>query len=104
MKDPKYIEMILRTNPDVIYSSPFVRTKKTAEIIQEIFRTHRQKDIPIILDEGLAAESGKELASYTSILEKEVGKTVLLISHNPTFSVLRSHFYDTKHPPVLEKM
>jgi len=104
MKDPKYIEMILRTNPDVIYSSPFVRTKKTAEIIQEIFRVHRQKDIPIILDEGLVAQSGKELASYTSILEKEVGKTVLLISHNPTFSVLWSHFYDTKHPPVLEKM
>ncbi|MEI8091321.1 MAG: hypothetical protein WCG98_03610 [bacterium] len=51
MKDPTYIGMILRTNPDVIYASPFVRTKKTAEIIQQIFRTHRQKDIPIVLDE-----------------------------------------------------
>ena len=71
MKDSKYIEMILRTDPDVIYSSPFVRTKKTAEIIQEIFRIHRKKDIPIVLDEGLASDSGKEISSYTKLLEKE---------------------------------
>lgn len=50
MKSQQYIEMILRTNPDVIYASTFLRTKQTAEIVQEIFKIHRKKDIPIIMD------------------------------------------------------
>jgi len=104
MKDPKYIEMILRTNPDVIYASPFVRTKKTAEIIQQIFRTHRQKDIPIVLEDGLGSDSGKELASYMNLVKKETGKNVLIVSHDPTFQLLRSHLYTTKTAPSLGKM
>jgi phosphohistidine phosphatase SixA len=104
MKDPAYVEMILRTNPDVIYASPFVRTKKTAEIIQEIFRTHRKKDIPIVLEDGFAKDSGKEVRSYTTLVEKEVGKNVLIVSHAPTFDVLRPHFYDKDSQATINKM
>ncbi|MCX6823242.1 MAG: class I tRNA ligase family protein, partial [candidate division SR1 bacterium] len=104
MKDPKYIEMVLRTNPDVIYASPFVRTKKTAEIIQQIFRTHRQKDIPIVLEDGLGSDSGKEIDSYMQLVKKEAGKNVLIVSHGPTFQILRSHVYTTKTAPALGKM
>ena len=104
MKDLKYVEMVLRTNPDVIYASPFVRTKKTAEIIQQIFRTHRQKDIPIVLEEWLASDSGKEIASYTKILTKEAGKNVLIVWHDPVFQILRSHLYTSNTAPALGKM
>ena len=104
MKDPKYIEMVLRTNPDVIYASPFVRTKKTAEIIQQLFRTHRQKDIPIIMEEWLASDCGKEIESYTKIVAKESGKNVLIVSHDPVFQILRSHMYDTRNITSINKM
>ena len=104
MKDPKYIEMVLRTNPDVIYTSPFVRTKKTAEIIQQIFRTHRQKDIPIVLEEWFASDSGKEVVSYTKLIAKESGKNILIVWHDPVFQILRSHMYDSTNITSIGKM
>jgi hypothetical protein len=42
--------------------------------------------------------------SYNKILEKELGKTVLIISHNPTFKVLRNHFYTTDQTPSLDRL
>jgi isoleucyl-tRNA synthetase len=96
MQSKEFIEQVLRVNPDVIYSSPFLRTKVTAERVQEILRVHRQKDIPIILEDQIAAHCGKEMQGYQKIIQQTQGKTVLIVSHNVVFNTLRPSLYGTE--------
>ncbi|MEI8008392.1 MAG: phosphoglycerate mutase family protein [bacterium] len=53
MKDPKFIEQILRINPDIIYTSPSVRTVQTAEEVTNIMKEYRDKEVKIHTDEKL---------------------------------------------------
>ena len=49
MEKPTFIETVLRTDPDVIYTSGFVRCKETAEKVQQLLKYYTEKDIPIVL-------------------------------------------------------
>jgi phosphohistidine phosphatase SixA len=53
MQDPKFIENVLRINPDVIYASPSVRTVQTAEEVTKIMKQYRDKKVKIKTDEKL---------------------------------------------------
>lgn len=39
-----------------------------------------------------------------NIIKKEAGKTVLIISHDPDFKILRNHLYDKDAAASLGKM
>lgn len=53
MKDPKFIENVLRIHPDIIYTSPSLRTVQTAEEVANIMKTYRGKKVKIKKDEKL---------------------------------------------------
>jgi len=53
MKDPKFIENVLRINPDIIYTSPSLRTVQTAEEVANIMKIYRGKKVKIKKDEKL---------------------------------------------------
>jgi phosphohistidine phosphatase SixA len=53
MKDPKFIENVLRINPDIIYTSPALRTAQTAEEVANIMKVYRGKKVKIKKDEKL---------------------------------------------------
>lgn len=49
-----FIEHLLRIDADVIVSSSLTRAKQTAEIIKKTIKTHRNKDIKLLVDEKLS--------------------------------------------------
>jgi phosphohistidine phosphatase SixA len=51
MEKADFIERVLRVDPDVIYTSPFVRTVTTAKRVQEILKLYRNKEVEIIQEE-----------------------------------------------------
>lgn len=53
MKDKKFIEQVLRMDPDVIYTSPATRAIQTAEEIARIMKDIRGKKVKIKKDEKL---------------------------------------------------
>ena len=75
------LEYILRTSPEIIYSS----NKKNSEEIQKIMKTYRDKDIEI---KALEEE-------YTTILEQNPGKNILILGDEKTGKQLRKNLYKT---------
>jgi phosphohistidine phosphatase SixA len=57
MQETVFIENILRTHPDIIYTSPATRTVETAKEAAKIIKTYRNKDIEIIKEEKLWTEN-----------------------------------------------
>lgn len=55
MKDQKFIEKVLRMDPDIIYASPAERTMQTAEEVAKIMKEYRGKKVKIKKEEKLWA-------------------------------------------------
>ncbi len=97
MKDPKFIEQVLRINPDIIYTSPSVRTVNTAEEVTRIMKEYRNKEIKIQTDEKLwSGESMDTISIYKKLIKKGEGQNILIISHDVNFNELRPTLYNTK--------
>lgn len=97
MKTNEFIETVLRTNPDIIYTSPALRTKQTAEGVVAILKAYANKKVKIKEDERLRTGEGINTTElYKSILKKEKGKTVLILSHEVNFKELRNLLYQTQ--------
>jgi len=94
LEEIKFIENVVRLNPDVIYCSPFSRTLKTAQKVKDILNIYLNKDIDIntvnILSE---ANSWDVVERYKKIIKKESGNNVLIVAHNINFNPIRSDFY-----------
>lgn len=56
IQDEKFIEKILRINPDSIYASPSLRTTQTAEEVAKIMKLYRNKEVEVKIDERLRVE------------------------------------------------
>lgn len=97
MEDEKFIEQVLRMNPDIIYTSPSVRSVDTASEVVKIMELYRDKKVEIISDERLrSGESMDTIGIYQQLIEKWKGQNILIISHDVNFKQLRSTIYDTK--------
>ena len=95
MQEPKFIESILRMNPDIIYTSPATRAIQTAEEVAKTMKNLRDKKIKIKTDERLwSGESMDNKGIYDTLLKKEKGKTILIISHDINFNDLRKQLYN----------
>lgn len=75
------LEYILRTSPEIIYSS----NKKNSEEIQKIMKTYRDKDIEIKAFEE----------EYTTMIEQNPGKNILILGDEKTGKQLRKNLYKT---------
>ncbi|MBU0626611.1 hypothetical protein KKH82_04230 [Patescibacteria group bacterium] len=94
METPEFISKVLRIEADIIYSSTLKRASQTAQKIKEIIKTYKDEDIEIITTEQLAIDNNTK-TFYKKMLEKEAGRTVLLISHEPQFKELWDTYYNT---------
>jgi len=56
MQNEKFIEKVLRINPDIIYTSPSLRTIQTADEVARIMKKYRDKKVKIKIDERLWVE------------------------------------------------
>lgn len=71
MQEQSFIEQILRVNPDVIYSSPSLRTTETAKEVAEIMKTYRNKKVKIKIEERLRSGEGKDtIGAYKKLIKK----------------------------------
>lgn len=71
MQDPKFIEQVVRINPDVIYTSPALRTVQTAEEVVKIMKEYRGKKIKIKTDEKLRSGEGMDtIGMYKKLIKK----------------------------------
>lgn len=97
MKDPKFIEQVLRINPDIVYTSPSTRTVQTAEEVVHIMKEYRGKKIKIKTDEKLRSGEGMDtIGVYKKLIKKGEGQNILIISHDVNFNELRPTLYNTK--------
>ncbi len=97
MQDPKFIENVLRINPDIIYASPSVRTVQTAEEVAKIMKLYRGKKVKIKTNERLrSGETMDTIGIYKTLLKKGKGQNILIISHDVNFNELRPTLYNTK--------
>lgn len=71
---------------DVILSSPFVRAKRTAEIVAEVFRFGKLR-----LSLNLASGGDPQKLIDELNAETSVAKNILLVGHEPYLSGLISH-------------
>lgn len=94
MKDKKFIEQVLRMNPDVIYTSPATRTIQTAEEVAKIMKEYRNKKVKIKQEEKLRSGETMDTIGIHKKLAKK-GQTILMISHDVNFDELRKHLYGT---------
>lgn len=95
-QDNKFIEQVLRINPDCMYISTAKNAIQTAEAVKETMKIYRNKEIEIIIDKRLDTESKESMAIYEEITKKEISKTTLIIAHKENFDQLRSKLYITK--------
>lgn len=71
MQEEKFIEQVLRTNPDIIYTSPSVRSLDTASEVAKIMELYRDKKVEIISDERLrSGESMDTIGIYQELIEE----------------------------------
>ena len=97
MKDSKFIEQVLRVNPDTIYASPSTRTLQITEEVANIMKEYRGKKIKIKTDEKLWSGEGMDTISvYKKLVKKGEGQNILIISHDVNFNELRPTLYNTK--------
>ncbi|MEI6673375.1 MAG: class I tRNA ligase family protein [bacterium] len=95
-ENKEFIEQVLRINPDIIYINSTESTIQTSEAVREIFKNYRNKDINIITNKKLEADSKDSISTYEEIIKKEAGKTTLIIAHQENFDQIRSKIYNTK--------
>lgn len=97
MQDPKFIEHVLRINPDIIHTSPSNRTRQTADEVAKIMKLYRNKTIEIITEEKLrSGEQMDTIGVYKDLIKTGEGKNILIISHDINFNELRPTLYNTK--------
>jgi len=97
MQDPKFIENILRINPDIIYTSPTARAMQTADEVVKIMKEYRGKKVKIKTDEKLwSGETMDTIGVYKKLVKKWEGQNILIISHDVNFDELRPTLYNTK--------
>jgi len=71
LQTPKFIEQILRINPDIIYASPTLRTMQTAEEVVKIMKLYRDKEVKIKTDDKLLSEESMDtIGVYKKLLKK----------------------------------
>jgi broad specificity phosphatase PhoE len=71
MKDSKFIEQVLRVNPDTIYASPSNRTLQIAEEVANIMKECRGKKVKVKTDEKLWSGEGMDTISvYKKLVKK----------------------------------
>ena len=71
MQDSKFIERVLRINPDIIYASPSTRSVETAEAVVEIMKLYRDKKVKIKTDEKLrSGENMDTIGVYKKLIKK----------------------------------
>ena len=71
MKDTKFIENVLRINPDIIYASPSLRTVQTAEEVANIMKIYRGKKVKIKKNEKLrSGETMDTIGVYKKLVKK----------------------------------
>ena len=100
LQTPKFIEQILRINPDIIYTSPTLRTMQTAEEVVKIMKLYRDKEVKIKTDDRLLSEESMDtIGVYKKLLKKWEGQNILIISHDVNFNELRPAVYNTKSLP-----
>jgi len=95
MKNPFFIENILRTAPDVIYHTKFIRSKKTAEVIANIISKYNKKEVELkeVHVQGKESESKEIIKIYEKIISDHAGENVLIVAHDFTFNVIREKIY-----------
>lgn len=71
MKDQKFIEQVLRIDPDVIYTSPALRTIQTAEEVAKIMKEYRGKKVKIKKDKKLRSGKGMDTIGVHKKLAKK---------------------------------
>ncbi len=94
MQDKKFIEQVLRINPDIIYTSPATRAIQTAEEIANIMKKYRNKKVKIKQEEKLRSGETMDTIGIHKKLAKK-GQAILMISHDVNFDELRSYLYGT---------
>ena len=99
--NPQFIEHVLRINPNVIYTSDLIRAQQTAEQIQNIISTYRNRKVKIITDPRLA--NADALLAYEELLQKDVG-TILFIGHEPQAKQIWEQYYGAEHPLHLKHL
>ena len=71
MQDQKFIENVLRVNPDIIYTSTALRAIQTAEEVVKIMKQYRGKKVKIKTDEKLRSGEGMDtIGIYKKLLKK----------------------------------
>jgi len=71
LQTPKFIEQILRINPDIIYASPTLRTMQTAEEVVKIMKLYRDKEVKIKTNDKLLSEESMDtIGVYKKLLKK----------------------------------
>lgn len=97
LQNPKFIEQILRINPDMIYTSPSLRTTQTAEEVAKIMKLYRDKEVKIKTDDKLRSGATMDtIEMYKTLIKKGQGQTILIISHDLNFNELRPSLYNTE--------
>lgn len=90
-------EKIIRLNPDVIIHTPFLRTKTTAEYLQQTLKNLTGREIPLqiinpLWDDNARKSYMKKL--YDELLEEHKGKRILIIGHAYTLRTIREILYE----------
>ena len=97
MQKQEFIEKILRINPDIIYASPSLRTRQTADEIEKIMKEYRNKEIKTKTDERLRVNEKMDVKwVYNEVIKKWKWETILIIAHDINFRNLRPTLHDTK--------
>ena len=60
-------EKIIRLNPDIIVHTPFLRTKATAEYVQQTLKTLTGREIPLQVINPLGDDNAKKSYGISSI-------------------------------------
>ena len=90
-------EKIIRLNPDVIVHTPFLRTKATAEYVQQTLKTLTGREIPLQVINPLGDDNAKKSymkTLYDELLKEHQGKRILIIGHAYTLRTIREILYE----------
>ena len=90
-------EKIIRLNPDIIVHTPFLRTKATAEYVQQTIKTLTGREITLQVINPLGDDNAKKSymkALYDDLLKEHQGKRILIVGHAYTLRTIREILYE----------
>jgi len=95
MKDKAFIEKVLRTDPNIIYHTKFLRSKESAKIIANIILEYNWKEVELReVHAPWDKSASKEIVEiYKKIVSEHSGEKILIVAHDFTFNVLRESLY-----------